>query len=200
MYLGSRKNVVGCLLALGGLALYGLGVLGPIWPLVVVALYLVGALIVPSPRSVVVGNPSFDAELVKSALDRLIRRVDSRASPDIAAKVREIQQEILGVLPLVAQFPPGSEDLFVIQRTATDYLPVALDAYLALPSEYAATRRLQDGKTPKQVLLEQLQLIDSKMDDVVDAVHQRDTDRLLASGRFLEERFGKGDLTLPGGP
>lgn len=197
-YLGSRKNVAGSLLALGGLVLFFLGLLGPIWPLVVVALYLIGALAVPSPRRVLVGNASFDPELVRSALDRLVRRVENRASPDVVAKVREIQQEILGVLPLADQFPPGSEDLFVIQRTATDYLPSALDPYLALPPEYAATRQVQGGKTPKQVLLEQLELIDSKMDEVVDAIHQRDTDRLLASGRFLEERFGKRDLSLPG--
>lgn len=197
-YLGSRKNVAGSLLALGGLVLFFLGLLGPIWPLVVVALYLIGALAVPSPRRVLVGNASFDSELVRSALDRLLRRVENRASPDVVAKLREIQQEILGVLPLADQFPPGSEDLFVIQRTATDYLPSALDPYLALPPEYAATRQVQGGKTPRQALLEQLELIDSKMDEVVDAVHQRDTDRLLASGRFLEERFGKGDLRLPG--
>lgn len=197
-YLGSRKNVAGSLLALGGLVLFFLGLLGSIWPLVVVALYLIGALVVPSPRRVPVGNASFDPELVRSALDRLVRRVENRASPDVVAKLREIQQEILGVLPLADQFPPGSEDLFVIQRTATDYLPSALDPYLALPPEYAATRQVQGGKTSKQVLLEQLQLIDSKMDEVVDAIHQRDTDRLLASGRFLEERFGKGDLSLPG--
>jgi hypothetical protein len=197
-YLGSRKNVAGSLLALGGLVLFFLGLLGPIWPLVVVALYLIGALAVPSPRRVLIGNASFDPELVRSALDRLVRRVENRASPDVVAKLREIQQEILGVLPLADQFPPGSEDLFVIQRTATDYLPSALDPYLALPPEYAAMRQVQGGKTPRQVLLEQLQLIDSKMDEVVDAVNQRDTDRLLASGRFLEERFGKGDLRLPG--
>jgi hypothetical protein len=196
-YLESRKNIVGSLLALGGLGLTFLGVLGPFWPAVVVALYLIGALAVPSPRRVLVGNTSFDPALVTTALDRLVRRVDGRAPPDVAAKVREIRQEIVGMLPFAAQFPPGSEDLFVIQRTATDYLPSALDAYLALPPEYALTREVQDGKTSKQVLLEQLQLIDSKMDEVVDAVHQQDTARLLASGRFLEERFGKGDLSVP---
>jgi hypothetical protein len=199
-YLGSRKNVVGSLLALVGLALYFTGVLGPLWPLVVAALYLIGALVVPAPRRVVVGNPGFDPELVTEGLERLMRRVSGRASPDVAAKVREIQQQILGVLPSAAEFPPGSEDLFVIQRTATAYLPSALDAYLALPPEYATNRPVRDGKTSKQILLEQLQLIGSKMDEVADAVHQRDTDRLLASGRFLEERFGEGDLSVPGPP
>ncbi len=198
-YLGSRKNVAGCVLAFGGLTLYFLGVVGAIWPLVVVALYLIGALGMPSPRRVSIGSASFDADVVRSALDRLVRRGASQASPDVTAKVREIQQEILGVLPATARFPLGSEDLYVIQRTATDYLPAALDAYLALPPEYATSRPVQDGRTAKQVLLEQLELINSKMEEVADAVHQRDTDRLLASGRFLDERFGKGDLSLPGG-
>ena len=198
-YLGSRKNVAGSVLALGGLTLYFLGVVGALWPLVVVALYLIGALGMPSPRRVSIGSASFDADLVRSALDRLVRRVTSQAPPDVTAKVREIQQEILGVLPATARFPLGSEDLYVIQRTAIDYLPAALDAYLALPPEYATSRPVQDGRTAKEVLLEQLELINSKMEEVADAVHQRDTDRLLASGRFLEERFGKGDLSLPGG-
>ena len=198
-YLGSRKNVAGSILALGGLGLYFLGVVGALWPVVVVALYLIGALAMPSRRRVSIANASFDADLVRSALDRLVRRVASQASPEVTAKVRDIQQEILGVLPAAARFPLGSQDLYVIQRTATDYLPAALDAYLALPADYATSRPVQDGRTAKQVLLEQLELIDSKMEEVADAVHQRDTDRLLASGRFLEERFGKGDLSLPSG-
>jgi hypothetical protein len=198
-YLGSRKNVAGCVLALAGLALYFVGVLGALWPPVVVALYLIGALATPSPRRAMLGNAGFDAELVRRALDRLVRRVTSRASPDVTDKVREIQQKILDVLPAAAQFPLASDELYVIQRTATDYLPAALDPYLALPGDYAATRPVQDGRTAKQILFDQLQLIDSKMEEVADAVHKRDTDRLLASRRFLEERFGKGDLTLPGG-
>ena len=58
---------------------------------------------------------------------------------------------------------------------------------------------LQGGKTPQQLLREQVQLLDEKLDEIADAVHQHDTDRLLANGRFLEERFGKdsGGLSLP---
>jgi hypothetical protein len=37
------------------------------------------------------------------------------------------------------------------------------------------------------------------MAEIGDAVNQRDSDRLLAQGRFLEERFGRqdGELNLP---
>ena len=123
----------------------------------------------------------------------------TRMPPDIQAKIAEIRQEVLDLLPSLSAFPAGSQDLYVIQRTATDYLPSTLRAYLALPESYATTRVLQGGKTPQQLLREQVQLLDEKLDEIADAVHQHDTDRLLANGRFLEERFGKdsGGLSLP---
>jgi hypothetical protein len=103
----------------------------------------------------------------------------------------------MGILPHYADFPPGSPDLFVVGRTATDYLPSALQAYLSLPRAYAALHKMQNGKTADQVLDEQLTLIGGKMDEVADAVHKKDTDALLANGRFLEEKFGASPLALP---
>jgi hypothetical protein len=34
------------------------------------------------------------------------------------------------------------------------------------------------------------------MDEVADAVHRADTDKLIANGRFLADRFGTGALDL----
>ena len=48
----------------------------------------------------------------------------------------------------------------------------------------------------KDVLMDQLTLLQSKMSEVADDVHRNDTDRLLANGRFLEERFGRSALSL----
>jgi hypothetical protein len=55
---------------------------------------------------------------------------------------------------------------------------------------------VQDGKTPKEVLLDQLTLLENKMSEVADDVHRNDSDRLLANGRFLQERFGRSPLSL----
>jgi len=46
---------------------------------------------------------------------------------------------------------------------------------------------------------EQLQLLHEKLDEITDAIHGRDSDRLVANRRFLEERFGKSadGLSLP---
>ncbi len=40
-------------------------------------------------------------------------------------------------------------------------------------------------------------MLDNKLSDIADAVYKKDSDRLLANARFLEERFGRTELTLP---
>ncbi len=105
----------------------------------------------------------------------------------------------MGVLLHYADFPPGSPDLFVVGRTATDYLPSALQVYLNLPRAYATLHKMPNGKTADQVLDDQLTLLASKMDEVADAVHKKDSDALLANGRFLQEKFGASPLALPQG-
>jgi hypothetical protein len=197
-YLGSRKNIAGSGLALGGLALHFAGLAGPFWPLVVVALYGIGVLVVPRRRPVGLAA-TLDVGEIRKALDRTVRMGEGRLPSDVQTKVAEIRQEVLDILPSANQFPAGSEDLYVIQRTATDYLPATLEAYLALPDDYATTRQLGDGKTPLQLLREQLQLLDEKLDEITEAVHRQDSERLVANGRFLEERFGRrpDGLALP---
>lgn len=196
-YLYSTKNIVGSVLALVGLVLFFTGIIGPLWPVIVVGLYVIGALVAPGTPSIDLRS-GFDPNDVRKALDNEVRIVNGRVPADVLAKVQSIQQIILGILPRSGALPPGSPELFVVQRTATDYLPTALESYLNLPRAYATLHPVQDGKTPKQVLLDQLTLLESKMTEVADDVHRNDTDRLLANGRFLEERFGRSPLSLEG--
>lgn len=141
---------------------------------------------------------SLDVVAIGRALDGTVQMTTGRVPPDVQAKVAGIRREILELLPSTRAFPVGSEDLYVIQRTAVDYLPSTITAYLALPDGYATTHVLQDGKTALQLLREQLQLLEDRLDEITDAVHQQDSDRLVANGRFLEERFGQGgSLALP---
>jgi hypothetical protein len=200
-YLISVKNLLGCLLALAGLVLHLFGLFGPFWPLVVVALYAAGALLGPRPRPRL-ARDTFDPRAVRQALDHAYQMTHGRLPADAQSQVARIRQSILELLPHAAEFPIGSPDLYVLQRTAVNYLPTTIQAYLALPPSYAAERVIQDGKTPLQVLKEQLDLLDQQMEEVAEAVHRRDSDRLLAQGIFLEERFGRrGDgLSLPPQP
>jgi hypothetical protein len=48
-----------------------------------------------------------------------------------------------------------------------------------------------EGKTPLILLVEQLDLLMEKMDEIAEAVNRADSDKLIAHGRFLDEKFGK---------
>jgi len=198
-YLYSTKNIVGSLLAVVGLVLFFTGVVGALWPVIVIGLYLIGALVTPGTATVDLRS-GFDPDDVRHALDHEVHAVSGRVPADVLVKVQNIQQIILGILPRSGALPPGSPELFVVERTATDYLPTSLESYLNLPRAYATLHPLQDGKTAKQALMDQLSLLESKMTEVADDVHRNDTDRLLANGRFLEERFGRSALSLHSPP
>jgi hypothetical protein len=194
-YLYSAKNIVGCLLAAVGLVLLFTGRIGALGPVVVVGLYLIGVLVTPGSKPIEL-NSGFEPDDVKDALDTQVRIITGRVPPEVMAKVLKIRQTILGILPRSGNFAPGSPELFVVERTATDYLPTSLRAYLNLPRAYATLHQVQDGKTPKQILLDQLTLLEAKMDEVADNIHRNDSDRLLANGRFLAEKFGRSPLSL----
>jgi hypothetical protein len=197
-YLYSGKNIVGSGLALLGLVLFFTGVITSFWwPFVVAAMYAIGVLLAPGPPKVAIGGTSFDPDGIRRSLQRQVDMSRGKLPPPLQAKLQEIADTIQGILPHYAEFPPGSPDLFVVGRTATDYLPSALQAYLSLPRAYATLHKMPNGKTADEVLGDQLALIDTKMDEVADAVHKKDSDALLANGRFLEEKFGQSPLALP---
>src|SRR4030081_1432452 len=133
------------------------------------------------------------------ALAHQVAAIRGKVPDDVYQKVVSIQQTVLGILPKIDRLGPGSQDAFVVQKTVSDYLPSTLQAYLHLPRAYAAVHRFSDGRTAAQVLIDQLTLLDKKLDEVADAVNKNDADALLANGRFLEDRFGGSALNLPPG-
>jgi hypothetical protein len=156
---------------------------------------LIGALVRPGRKAIDL-QAGFDPNDVRAALDLQVRAITGKVPAEVMAKVLSIRQIIFGILPRSGNLPPGSPELFVVERTATDYLPRSLESYLSLPRAYATSHPVQDGKTPKQVLLDQLALLESKMKEVAADVSRNDADRLLANGRFLEDRFGRSQLSL----
>jgi hypothetical protein len=190
-------NVVGSVLALIGLALYIGGVIhGPLVVGIIAGLYVLGAVFTPRPKPLSVmtdADGSLDANRLRSALDKLQHQADERLPDDLATKVGAIRQTILDVLPLANRSSIDRQDLFALERTVTDYLPSTINAYLTLPRAYANTRAVDHGKTAKDLLGEQLDLIESKMQEISEAVSRDDVNKLLAQGRFLEDRFGHGN-------
>ncbi len=115
-------------------------------------------------------------------------------SPPAADRVAAALREVLDRPHLLRA---GSPETFVVVRTIADYLPTALEVYLGLPTQYAETHRLDDGRTPRRVVIDQLGLLEAGIRDVTEAAAAGDTAKLLSHGRFLADRFGSSDLELP---
>lgn len=198
-YLWSNKNLAGMALAAAGPILAIVGVVAaPIGLAIAVPLYAIGALVVPSRTSaaadLVIGGIGGDHVLEQ--LDDLERQVHGKVDPAIETRVNRIATTIRETLPRTDSLGPGSSQAHTLVQTATDYLPEALGTYLKLPRSYAERQQVSNGKTPLQLLCDQLDLLGSKMDDVFTAVCQSDADALVAHGRFLDEKFAPGSLDL----
>jgi hypothetical protein len=109
---------------------------------------------------------------------------------DVQVKVEQIRRKVDVLLGYADRFPPFSQDLYLVRQTATEYLPRTIDTYLAMTKEAAEKPLGVDGKTAYQELRSQLDLLDSKLDEIAEDLERQDTDRLLANRRFLEDRFG----------
>ncbi len=85
----------------------------------------------------------------------------------------------------------GAAEPDPVRQTADDYLPRTVHWYLALAPTTRERVVAANGKTALQELREQLDLLDSKLNEIAEDLQRRDLDRLLANRRFLEERFGQ---------
>jgi hypothetical protein len=189
-YLTGRRNLAGSGLALLAGALVLVDPVGPQGILLVIGFYLAGALAVR-------GNPKvhrfgFDPMQVQRSLSEEIAAVAGRVPPAITIRIQRIELTIRSeILPRLDCLPLGAPELYLVERTARDFLPTAVETYLRLPGGYATSR----GATAYQVLVDQLELLDAQMRRVAEVVHRADMDRLLAHRRFLEDRFNRLDLS-----
>ncbi|MEI8080936.1 MAG: hypothetical protein WCI74_03730 [Actinomycetes bacterium] len=129
---------------------------------------------------------------------RVVRAsVRGKVHRSVLVRVDNICTLIEQVLPRADELGDGSAEMHLLSRTATDYLPGALNPYLSLPRDYAERVPLSDGRTAIASLCAQLDVMYAQMWQVVEAVLRSDGDKLLANERFLDEKFGHNPLNLP---
>lgn len=203
-WLTSGRNAAGSLAGLVGVALGVIGVVpAPWWPLGVGALYAAGALVFPART-----EPTADVEPYDDRVDvdRLRAQVEARrhaligrAPSEVIRAVERLATALDELFDRPDLLHRGSPETFVIERLVDDYLPTALEAYVSLPRSFAGTHRLPDGRTPRQVLLDQLALLEQVAREATEAASRDEADRLLAHDRFLADRFGPHalDLSVP---
>ncbi|MFJ9784835.1 hypothetical protein ACIRSS_35055 [Amycolatopsis sp. NPDC101161] len=182
-YLGSNKNLLGCVGGLVGVVLYVTGVVGWFWPFVVVALYLAGALLAPSEKVRLV--PDTSAEL-RSSLETLLSRVSSQASRmpastvDTVGRIAAILRDLLSDPARLAADPDLQHAVVRLGRTD---LPLSLETYLNLPWWFAS-RRAGAGEE----LVAQLGLLEAEAHRVAERFYASEVDRQADHTRYLRDR------------
>jgi len=198
-FLYSRRNIVGSALAIFGLGMLFLGVTSGLIGLgAVVGLYAVGYLATPPERGV--SLTLFDTQDTRDmtqGLQKLLASIQGRVSDDVYRKVGSIAHSIVVTLPQNGGgIDPADPNVNLIRQTAISYLPEALNAYLAIPRIYAERRPVDGAKTAHDVLMDQLNVMDTRLHETADAIAKNDTDRLMSNVRFLQERFADSALQL----
>jgi hypothetical protein len=197
-YLGSAKNIAGCVLALVGVVLTFAGVAGPYWPVVVAGLYGVGALLAPPDRvHLVISHAEVETRQLRADLDALAAKVtEPRFPADVVAKVADLAGILRDVLARAEALTASPDQLHVVSQAIRDYLPTSLEAYANLPRAYALTRRAERQRSAHDELLAQLALLETGLGRIADAVYRGDEQALADQGRFLRDRFGGSALDL----
>lgn len=92
----------------------------------------------------------------------------------------------------------GSEAAYLARAVRDEYAPTAVQAYLKLPPTLANVQPLQDGKTGRDLLREQLDILLGAVQDILGTALHSGGQELLTHQRFLEDKFRKprGDLEV----
>ncbi|WP_410643986.1 hypothetical protein [Amycolatopsis sp. lyj-346] len=182
-YLGSTKNLAGCVGGLAGIVLYLTGVVGSFWWAVVVALYLAGALLAPGEKVKLVPDTT---ERLRDSLDSLVASVSSSSMPPSTVDtVRRIAEVLADLLAKPARLAADPDLQHAVVRLAQTDLPLSLETYLNLPWWFAA-RRTNAGEE----LVAQLGLLEAEAHRVAERFYSADVDRQADHTRYLRERDG----------
>ena len=108
--------------------------------------------------------------------------------PVVRSRVLRVTRIVAQTMPRLRNVGLGSADAYAVMATATDYLPEAVGGYLRLPREWADTRPIDGYKTSLMVLVDQLELLASTMDKILDAANRADAQALVAREQPLDDR------------
>ena len=138
------------------------------------------------PRLVEDGDPRTRVEVL-AVLDRLVANVRGLVPETDVATVRRIRDSAALALPTTdGPLDLTDHETWLLRQICIDYLPGALQHFIALPSDLASEPVL-DGRSARQVLDEQLALIESRLDEMATRSYRREADGLLIHARFVAD-------------
>ncbi|WP_436493389.1 hypothetical protein [Actinokineospora sp. HUAS TT18] len=180
-YLGSTKNLVGSALGLLGVLLHVFGVVGGVWPVVVVALYLVGALAAP-PEKIILAN---DLASLREGLNTLLGKIRAARVPAEATPHVDALADVLG--SLLARDDLDADATHGVTRLVRTDIPLAVETYLNLPWWFAVAKKV-NGTSAADELVAQLGLLEADAKGVAGRFFDTDVRKQSDHTRYLKER------------
>jgi hypothetical protein len=197
LWLYGNANIAGCLLAIAGPALLFAGVIDRGWLAITAGLYFAGYLMARRAPDIERRiEESLSAKETIDRLDEIIRRARPHLTPEMTTHLTSVRESVVEVLPRLAGATMHDGDGYTVRETVLRYLPETLANYVALPPAFRVTQPLQNGRTARQLLGDQLALLDTKLREVVANVAASDAQALLANGKFLEAKFRQSDFLV----
>ncbi|CAB5699945.1 Uncharacterised protein [Delftia tsuruhatensis] len=200
LFFYGNGNLAGLALALLGPVLLFTGVIGAGWGWITLGLYGAGLLLGWALRPADAGferalRQHWSAEDIRERIDELAHQAAPLLTAEMQRHLDSVRGSVHEVLPALADAGPVFNDgLFTVRETVLEYLPATLSHYAALPPLFRVTQPVHEGKTPRQLLTEQLALLAAQMQQVVAHVAASDAQALLANGRFLKQKFDQPDF------
>jgi hypothetical protein len=206
-WLNAPANWCGLVAATVVLTLKALGLIGGLALLLAPAGYVVGLAAGalwwgwPSTR-----EPAFEALSFKDegdarqamgrALDGVRRLAEHNPDGRIPAPLVQRIVQLCGRLEaLLDQWERSKGQLslqesFHARHIAIRYLPEALNTYLSIPSPFATTKLLANGKTAQTTFEGVLGELEAKVEQLGDDLAGQDAQAFLAHSEFLKQKFG----------
>jgi len=189
-YFLSRANLVGMACAVGMGLLGALGIVGSIWPLLVVGGYTVGALVAPREKGHRINvDRARQARDVLAALDEVHAQARRHTDAEVVERIERIRRAIGLLASSDGDDPQIAGNWETIRQVALEYLPATLENYLNIPNVYRRTVRGSAGTTAHRELISQLDILLNRMEQIAGDVGAGHFDQMVEHGRFLETRF-----------
>ena len=190
LYLYSTKNLVGSVLALLGLGLFFVDLIDDWWFVIVSGLYAAGWLAVPSDQNLElqVRHETTQTNLTQSVED-ILSEASGKLPREAVERLQRIQETVLDLAPKLFDGGMAMDYAISLVNAVTRDLPETVSNYLQLPTAFATVHVIQNGKTCKQLLIEQLNLLNTQLTKIAENVYKDDADALIVNGKFLEEKF-----------
>lgn len=193
-FLNSKKNLIGCGLATIGLILYLVGFIFSFWYLISAGLYIMGYILGPNEKEEITfyetQQDSFDdyKGFIKRLLDKTQNQMPLEAN-DTLNQIKESSYELLDYLIKNEKDVSYSENISVVKQIFSQYLPNIINQYVKLPRKYAENVKINEGKTAKELFLEQLEILHKEIIEVSYGIYENDSQKLIAHNHFLKEKF-----------